>query len=133
MGALALLGVTAAASLAGCSPGKKDEGPSSGGGRTLTVWHYYSVPGQTAGLDELGTDFAAGHAGVKVVNTYVPFDQLTNKLVQAAGAGDDLHALRRQHPREPRAQARGGAGHQADAAGQVEGRAHGDLLCSPRR
>ncbi|MHB9863548.1 sugar ABC transporter substrate-binding protein [Streptomyces sp. YIM S03343] len=73
--------------VAGCSPSSSAGADGSGGGKTLTVWHYYSVPGQTAGLDELGKDFAAGHSGVKVVNTYIPFDQLTNKLVQAAGTG----------------------------------------------
>lgn len=80
----ALVGAVAV-SVTGCSPASK---PASGGGeKTLSVWHYYSVPGQTAGLDELGKDFTANHPGVKVVNTYVPFDQLTNKLVQSAGAG----------------------------------------------
>jgi multiple sugar transport system substrate-binding protein len=75
-----------AALLAGCTPsaGTAGQGDSSGS-KELTVWHYYSVDGQTAGLDALGKDFESTHDGVTVTNVYVPFDQLTNKLVQSAG------------------------------------------------
>lgn len=76
----------AAALLAGCTPSSGDGGQSGSSDSTeLTVWHYYSVDGQTAGLDALGKDFESTHDGVTVTNVYVPFDQLTNKLVQSAG------------------------------------------------
>ncbi len=85
--------IAAVASLAGCTPSSAPAaGGESSGTKTLTVWHYYSVPGQTKGLDSLGQDFEAKHDGVTVKNVYVPFDQLTNKLVQAAGtkSGPDV-------------------------------------------
>jgi multiple sugar transport system substrate-binding protein len=72
--------------LAGCTPSASSTGQgNSSDSKELTVWHYYSVDGQTAGLDALGKDFESTHDGVKVTNVYVPFDQLTNKLVQSAG------------------------------------------------
>jgi len=70
--------------LAGCTPSSGSNGGGSGA-TELTVWHYYSVDGQTAGLESLGKDFESTHDGVTVENVYVPFDQLTNKLVQSAG------------------------------------------------
>lgn len=86
------LGLFAAAAatallLAGCTPSAGASNNDSGSSKTLTVWHYYSVDGQTAGLDKLGQDFSSNHKGVTVKNVYVPFDQLTNKLVQSAGTG----------------------------------------------
>lgn len=91
--AAAIATVAALATLAGCTPSSTaSAGGDTGGSKTLTVWHYYSVPGQTAGLDSLGKDFESKHDGVTVKNVYVPFDQLTNKLVQAAGtkSGPDV-------------------------------------------
>lgn len=73
--------------LAGCTPSSAGTTAADTGSKELTVWHYYSVDGQTAGLDTLGKDFSSTHDGVTVTNVYVPFDQLTNKLVQAAGTG----------------------------------------------
>lgn len=83
--AAAALAATVAAGLTGCTPSTTAASSGSGSAKELTVWHYYSVDGQTDGLKVLGNDFTASHPGVKVTNVYVPFDQLTNKLVQAAG------------------------------------------------
>ncbi len=78
---------SAALFLSGCTPSASGGTDGDSGNTTLTVWHYYSVDGQTAGLENLATDFESNHEGVNVENVYVPFDQLTNKLVQAAGTG----------------------------------------------
>ncbi len=78
---------SAALLLSGCTPSASGGTDGDSGNTTLTVWHYYSVDGQTAGLENLATDFESNHEGVNVENVYVPFDQLTNKLVQAAGTG----------------------------------------------
>jgi multiple sugar transport system substrate-binding protein len=83
----AVTAATAALLLSGCTPSSAGGASAGNGGDTLTVWHYYSVDGQTAGLEELASDFESTHEGVAVENVYVPFDQLTNKLVQAAGTG----------------------------------------------
>lgn len=76
-----------AALLGACSPAASGEGESTDASSTLTVWHYYSVDGQTEALDRLGDIFEKSHPGVTVENVYVPIDQLTSKLVTAAGSG----------------------------------------------
>jgi multiple sugar transport system substrate-binding protein len=81
------LAVGSVALLSACTPSPASDNASGGSDQTLTVWHYYSVDGQTAGLDSLAQDFESTHDGVTVDNVYVPFDQLTNKLVQSAATG----------------------------------------------
>lgn len=83
----AVTAATAALLLSGCTPSSAGASGDESGSNKLTVWHYYSVDGQTAGLEDLASDFESTHEGVDVENVYVPFDQLTNKLVQAAGTG----------------------------------------------
>ena len=84
------LAVAIVATLAACGSTAPGEDPPTDGEvteTTLTVWHYYSVDGQTEALDRLGDLFADSHPGVTVENVYVPIEQLTPKLVSAAGTG----------------------------------------------
>lgn len=84
------LAVALVATLAACGSTTPGEDPPQDGeaaATTLTVWHYYSVDGQTEALDRLGDLFTDSHPGVTVENVYVPIDQLTAKLVSAAGTG----------------------------------------------
>lgn len=80
--ALAALLVTP---LAACgSDGAVDDSSET---QTITVWHYYSVDGQTETLDELAEDFESTHDGVTVENVYIPQDQIVSKIVNSAGSG----------------------------------------------
>ncbi len=81
---LAALAATVALITTGCSGTGAPETESDS---KLTVWHYYSVDGQVDGLNELASDFEADNSGVEVEYVYVPQDQMSNKLVQAAATG----------------------------------------------
>lgn len=78
------LGSMLVAPLAAC--GSDTSGESAADDNTITVWHYYSVDGQTETLDELATDFEKTHDGVTVENVYIPQDQIVSKIVNSAGS-----------------------------------------------
>lgn len=88
--ALAALGVLALAACSGGSSGTQTTGSPTGGaqagGQTITVWHYFSDPNQVALMSKYAQLFEAAHPGDKVVNTYVPYDQMDSKVVAAAGS-----------------------------------------------
>jgi ABC-type glycerol-3-phosphate transport system substrate-binding protein len=82
--AVTTLGLAACGSSA---PGDEEAPAEGGDAQTLTVWHYYSVDGQVEGLERMADLFEGAHPGVTVEHVYVPIDQLTSKLVTAAGSG----------------------------------------------
>ena len=61
---------------------------TSGGGQTVTVWHYFSADNQVQLMDKYAEMFEAAHDGVTVENVFVPYDQMMSKLVSATGAGE---------------------------------------------
>ena len=91
---LQAVGITLAAALAltACSGGDgSDDGATSGDGgggdgETVTVWHYFSDPNQVKLMDEFAAKFEAENEGATVENVYVPYDQMNQKLVSAAGS-----------------------------------------------
>ena len=97
--ALAVAGVLALAACSGGSSGTPSNdstgggsAPADAGGQTITVWHYFSDPNQVALMDKYAELFEADHPGDKVVNTFVPYDQMDSKVVAAAGSktGPDI-------------------------------------------
>ena len=97
--AFAVVGVLALAACSGGSgsgtpptPAGSGSAAAPAGGQTITVWHYFSDPNQVALMDKYASLFEAAHPGDKVVNTYVPYDQMDSKLVSAAGSktGPDI-------------------------------------------
>ncbi len=53
---------------------------------TLTVWHYFSVKAQVKELNDFAKLFNKQYPNVKVNYVYVPYDQITNKVIAAANA-----------------------------------------------
>src|SRR5438552_1559611 len=58
----------------------------SGASGTLTVWHYYNVEGQVNLLGTWTQMFNKLYPNVKVVDSYVYFQDLSQKVIAAAGA-----------------------------------------------
>ena len=90
-----------------------------------------SVRGQSGGqrLPVRGVGDVAGHH-------LDPFAALAGELAEqigAAGGHQDLRARLMQHPGGPRAQARGGAGHQRDPAIEAPQVAADGMTCRPLR
>lgn len=79
---LTLAAVSLAVSVAACGGGSQQ----AGGDNTVTVWHYFSEPFQVQLMKDYAKKFEASHPGAKVENVYVPYDNLSSKLLSAAGA-----------------------------------------------
>jgi multiple sugar transport system substrate-binding protein len=71
--------------LSGCSS-SSGGGSGSGDSSTLTVWHYFSDPSQVKVMTDFADVFQKNHAGTKVDNVYVPYDQIDQKLIASVGA-----------------------------------------------
>ncbi|MEJ5943774.1 extracellular solute-binding protein [Pseudokineococcus basanitobsidens] len=75
-----------ALSACGSSGDEATGGEAGGGDGVVTVWHYFTVDEQVAAMDTMKERFESEHDGVTVENVYVPYDQMNNKLISAAGA-----------------------------------------------
>jgi multiple sugar transport system substrate-binding protein len=85
LGAIALAG---SLTLAGCATSGADtsaSADSSASGKTLTVWHYFSTPTQVKLMTDYAKLFEKDDPGVTVKNVYVPYDNMDQKLISAAG------------------------------------------------
>ncbi|WP_134687222.1 sugar ABC transporter substrate-binding protein [Brevibacillus migulae] len=62
---------------------------------TLTLWDYWSTDAQLKALDEMFAAYQKVRPNVKIERTYVPFNDLKNKLLMGATAGQlpDLVAI----------------------------------------
>jgi multiple sugar transport system substrate-binding protein len=87
---LATVALAGSLALAACGTGTDGSGASgddsTGGDDTLTVWHYFTVENQVQLVEEYGDMFEASHDGVTVENVFVPYDQMNQKLISAAGS-----------------------------------------------
>lgn len=96
---LSALTLAGAFALTACSSGGDgDSGDATAtdgagtGDQTVTVWHYFSDENQVRLMDEFAAKFEAEHEGATVENVYVPYDQMNQKLISAAGSetGPDI-------------------------------------------
>jgi len=83
---------TVGLALAGCTNVSGEEGAGvessvSEVKTTLSVWHYFSEDNQVAVMEGMKELFEESNPDVTVENVYVPYDQLTSKLVASAAAG----------------------------------------------
>jgi multiple sugar transport system substrate-binding protein len=88
--AVAAAAATLAAAVAACGSGGSSAG--AGGHITLTVWSYYSGPGQLSALAAQDKLFEAEHPNVTVQEVQVPGSELDSKLLAAAAShtGPDI-------------------------------------------
>ena len=84
--ALLVAGALTLTACSGGSSGAPSGSATEAGGQTITVWHYFSDPNQVALMDKYAQLFESAHPGDKVVNTFVPYDQMNSKVVSAAGS-----------------------------------------------
>lgn len=60
--------------------------PNASQPRTLTVWHYFSAPSQVQAMKDEAALFNKSEPNVKVDNVYIPYNQLSGKVIAASGA-----------------------------------------------
>lgn len=78
-----VIGATAAAGmllLAACS----GDGGESGDPNTLTVWSYFTSPGQIAALEEQNALFQEAHPDITLESVTLPGDQVVQRLLSTA-------------------------------------------------
>jgi multiple sugar transport system substrate-binding protein len=96
-------GLGSLAALAGSTRTTAAAQVGSNASGTLNVWHYFNVAGQQSILKEWATLFNQQYPQVEVKYTYVEFQDLSKKIIAAAGAkqgpdviiygGSDLSAM----------------------------------------
>ncbi|SEE21227.1 ABC transporter substrate-binding protein [Ruania alba] len=64
--------------------GNGDGGSSDADGETLTVWSYFTSPGQIAALEEQNALFEAAHPDVTLESVTLPGDQVVQRLLSTA-------------------------------------------------
>ena len=53
---------------------------------TVEIVHYFTVPGQIQGLQDIQKDFEAANPDIKIKFTYIPFAELLSRTLQMAAA-----------------------------------------------
>lgn len=51
---------------------------------TVEIVHYFTVPGQIQGLQDIQKDFEAANPDIKIKFTYIPFNELLSRTMQMA-------------------------------------------------
>ncbi len=59
---------------------------SSSSSQTLTVWHYFSAASQVQAMNDEAALFNKLYPNVKVNDVYIPYNQLSGKVIAASGA-----------------------------------------------